>query len=1000
VTSNNQSGIVSGQKSPWSLLKKLGEGDAGEVYLVESLVEQRLAILKRPKHSVFTGEVRRQSEQIRTEGRILKALETLLGALPDGRVSAPALLDQSKPGSEFGEAYFIVIERAQGFDLSFLARISRMGLSNTSEIEATPGELAFLQEIAYAGKLPERILLAALHAIFVTFDTIHSTLNTAEIEAQGILWNDVKSDHLFWNPHTASYTIIDWGNGRFIEANALTRSHRHTPADDRVQFIDEMCRFLAQAAPELQTRLGWPTQVPASEDFNPVYAALHDRVAAALAEANIALAALRKEEAELVQPGPQADQALLRIEELHLQIVALGEVPDYEAALRLAAGSAGTLASAGEMDRVQRLCTWAASLPGAPAQSWRLLANLAQAAVELPEAMRKNMVEAVQAAAANDWKGVLWGMMAALQSNPEPEWWYEMVQQARIQASDETTAAIRPFLSLRRLALTLQSYSQQLEDRLARTPSPEEEQRLAAMNALLATLRRVVQNWVQPEPFPPYSGLGYAEIETLFNSIEAVLSGGGLEMQRVLNGSRAQVNTILEAWGRKEFVTAAQGLRYLLVLDPDRRRLLRADAAVQTAPDWIQRVQNGPRGGEHLSEFVTSLEYEGRELRNQVGPAGWLDGTLEGLKALRQGAWPGDLLAAQPALLAEMPWLQKFERSEVLLSLLHPTLPPAILPAIHGFHEARYGPDGELCFIEPMDAWMPEARGSSARVYLSTYRGASGEQREAALKIMRADKAEYALPLFREEVRVLLIMQDVPGVARMLECGFLWMGGAEGKLPADHNLAAIQAMRGDVLRIGPDAVERFLGLLENRVREGWIPYLLVEKRKREDSMLLLCDAGLNRGRFLAVPDLLFMSIQICDILHIAHQRNVVYRDHKILHYYWLPDLNGISIIDWNVARYHPEGLTPYDVHMDLVQLGARGLHHILTGRTAPGALPMGPTRPEEIERAAQSYAAQWTYDDQRLSVEVRVILEQLLSGGYTSAADLSEDLKRAYMNLS
>ena len=174
---------------------------------------------------------------------------------------------------------------------------------------------------------------------------------------------------------------------------------------------------------------------------------------------------------------------------------------------------------------------------------------------------------------------------------------------------------------------------------------------------------------------------------------------------------------------------------------------------------------------------------------------------------------------------------------------------------------------------------------------------------------------------------------------------------------------------------------------------------MIEKRKREDSLLTLCDASLNHGRFQPVTDLLFISIQICDILQMAHQRNVVYRDHKILHYYWQPEKNGVSIIDWNVARYHPEGIKPFDIHMDLVQLGARGLHHVLCGRTAPGALPLGPTRPEEIEQSSQSYAAQWTYDDQRLTGEVKAIMEQLLSGSYGSALDLKEDIKRAYMHL-
>ena len=455
----------------------------------------------------------------------------------------------------------------------------------------------------------------------------------------------------------------------------------------------------------------------------------------------------------------------------------------------------------------------------------------------------------------------------------------------------------------------------------------------------------------------------------------------------------------MEAWNRKEFIDVGRGLRGLLVLDPDRRRLVQSERAVQSAPGWLQHVQNGPISGEHLSDFATNLEYEGRELRNEIGPAGWLDGILDGLKAMRQGIWPGDLLSEHIGLLNEMPWLKKFVRNDTLAHLTNPNLILQTQPILQGVREAYFGPENEIRFIEPLDAWIPEARGSSARVYSATYRADDGEYYDAAIKIMRNDQIDYALPLFLEETKVLNAVNDIAGVTRLLECGFLWMGGNETRLPTDIDLNTIKSLHGDVLRIGIDALDRFSDLLESRVKEGWTPYLLLEKRRKEDCLFTMCDAGLNHGRFLPVTDLLFMSIQICDILQAAHQNNVVYRDHKILHYYWQPENNGVTLIDWNVARYHAEGLSEYDIQMDLVQLGARGLHHIITGRTAPGALPLGPTRPEEIEQSARSYAAQWTYDDQRLSPNVKSIIEQLLSGKYQNATELKEDLKRAYMNL-
>ena len=110
-------------------------------------------------------------------------------------------------------------------------------------------------------------------------------------------------------------------------------------------------------------------------------------------------------------------------------------------------------------------------------------------------------------------------------------------------------------------------------------------------------------------------------------------------------------------------------------------------------------------------------------------------------------------------------------------------------------------------------------------------------------------------------------------------------------------------------------------------------------------------------------------------------------------------MRGVFVIDWNVARLHPEGLSDYEKQMDLVQFGARALHHILTGRTAPGALPLGPTRPEEIEQAAKSYQAQWTYDDQRLPEDLRGILERVLAGEYNNASTLRDELKQSFLQL-
>ncbi len=76
---NNE--IVSGRGRAWSLLDKLGEGDAGEVYLVESLLEKERAILKRPHRGAFASDRLRQAMQIDREAQALRALANLGGSI-------------------------------------------------------------------------------------------------------------------------------------------------------------------------------------------------------------------------------------------------------------------------------------------------------------------------------------------------------------------------------------------------------------------------------------------------------------------------------------------------------------------------------------------------------------------------------------------------------------------------------------------------------------------------------------------------------------------------------------------------------------------------------------------------------------------------------------------------------------------------------------------------------------------------------------------------------
>ena len=238
--------IVTGQRNSWNLIKKLGEGDAGEVYLVESLLEGIPAILKRPRKSAFFSDVLRQAGQIKTEGNILRTLSGITFPNQSVRLSVPALLDQSPPDTGFSERYFIVIEQAHGLDLKLLRQIILFGLTSDLSIPSLGENLYFVKTWSQFREIPGTFLIRILLGVIELLETIHNTEFWNErVKQTGVIWNDVKPEHLYWDPVRTCLTVIDWGNSQYLEVDGNTKDRRYSQLDDFRQFLHEMGGFLA-----------------------------------------------------------------------------------------------------------------------------------------------------------------------------------------------------------------------------------------------------------------------------------------------------------------------------------------------------------------------------------------------------------------------------------------------------------------------------------------------------------------------------------------------------------------------------------------------------------------------------------------------------------------------------------------------------------------------------------------------------------------------------------
>jgi len=326
-----------------------------------------------------------------------------------------------------------------------------------------------------------------------------------------------------------------------------------------------------------------------------------------------------------------------------------------------------------------------------------------------------------------------------------------------------------------------------------------------------------------------------------------------------------------------------------------------------------------------------------------------------------------------------------------------------------------FGPEKSITLTEPLDTWLSaglrdfavaEAAGSSARVFSLNYSKLTGDYANyPVIKVMRPDKTRYALPLFENEVRILDAMHDVPGVTPMLAFGFLqitagfWPDEIAPLTTSLKEKASADRLQGVMDLYNPDEIGVFLYDLNKRISEGWLAAIILPRRW-EDNLYMRCDAGYTKGdyrRSLSVKDALHAALQMCRIMKAAHDRGIVYLDHKILHYYWNEPRQQVFCLDWNIGRQVKNGNSKDIFTFDITQFSARALHHLLTGRQAPGTLTVGPNRPDDIRNAPEEYEPIWTFDDQkRLTGDELDVLGRAIQGHYRTADELAKELQSLY----
>ncbi len=218
-----------------------------------------------------------------------------------------------------------------------------------------------------------------------------------------------------------------------------------------------------------------------------------------------------------------------------------------------------------------------------------------------------------------------------------------------------------------------------------------------------------------------------------------------------------------------------------------------------------------------------------------------------------------------------------------------------------------------------------------------------------AFKVLRSEHLSpdgdirWEYRAFANEADLLMKLAGSPYIVDLLDCGYI----------AD---TAEAPNTGDITSYHLDTMG-FIQALPEHAKKGWRPYLALQNLPRNNNLLYTMKPNQAGSRWrLPTEEGLALALQFGEMLKLAHQKNIVYMDHKLEHVYW--DGTQLRIIDLNSSR-QLDGSSSAEAQyfrMDIHNLCVGILYPIFTGlspqktslRPQPGNITEAESRYREI----------------------------------------------------
>jgi hypothetical protein len=551
----------------------IGSGDAGEVYAVTCLDQPDLAgMMKKPTRIATAGTIQRQASQIAREAQALARLD----GLPTGKAHPPCLLDQA-PEFTLGTAnYFIISETALGEDLNSL-------LSNIRKI----------------GKpFPRRVIMTVLDALFDMFSRAHKA---------GVLWNDVKLDHIYWHNPTGKIGVIDWGNALFLDSD-----DRQTPPrwEDYQQMVDTLGDFLKRNAPELYVDLGWEEFHDQTLDSSRVSV-----LARRISYQQQVIALQMMEYQSLIRVVLSADpslEGLRKIAEYKQFLEKIGATWNQEGVLEYSQSLVTSALT--ETDRqtsvsatalVWEIFADSLNLP------WHLMREYCRYTDILTHAAFPDLAK--QTLKAN-WSDAVWAASTIASQTPVPDWWDRLIPVMRQTALATTTPP--PYHACQNLLNWAQNQKQK---------------------SLTDNLIAILQTWRTTGTDLEQSPFNYAVLDIVREN-QDLPSRLRSEIKQSFAPGEEAIRELVKVWKNADWDALPKSFRRVITWDPDRWGVFTLAKQVESFQAWLKSLYEGPKPGVNPRGFLEDLVENRPKIEHLLGMPPWLASMLKMLNAINQGA--------------------------------------------------------------------------------------------------------------------------------------------------------------------------------------------------------------------------------------------------------------------------------------------------------------------------------------------------------------------------